>query len=93
MVKKKHNCSTSGGRKFDSIAQTKKIISIIPFLHKVMGTKSKVWQFFILSIALSTWILGDAILLVSSNSLSLNFPDSFMNGGTFTSTPLNASIS
>ena len=62
---------------------------------KLLGQSLKCGRFFICSMDLSIWILRDAILLVSSNSRSLNCPDSIMNGGTltFSFTPLNASIS
>ena len=64
-------------RKLDSFAQTKCL---------------KSGSFFILSMAYSASILGYAILLVSSNSLSLNWSESSMNGGAFIFTPLHASI-
>ena len=71
-----------GTWKLHKMQHTKNIRSAISV--RVAGkTRSKMWKFLIRSIALSTWILNEAILLFSTNSLCVNCSAPLRKGGIF----------
>ena len=75
-----------GTWKLHKMQHTKNIRSAISV--RVAGkTQSKMWKFLIRSIALLTWILNDAILLFSTNSLCVNCSAPLRKGRIFKLTP------
>ena len=68
------------------------VVQVVSYVKKLRRNEGQMWKFFILSIALSTWILSDAVRLVSTKSFADNWAPC-RKGGMFNATACFAQTS